>query len=125
MASKKDFTADLNPALSFITARHVDTTDEPVQPEQESGSVSKTPIELPPVVEKSTISEVDTAPTKQISRYGPKVIDPKGEKRSRRVQLLVRPSLYEKVMVRIKEDNISFSSLMDDLLSLYVHEKKN
>ena len=114
MASKKDFASDFNPAMAFITSMR---QEEPADRRADEAKETR------PVKRAAAPSPAPAAQVPQKERWADKIIDPNGERRTRRVQLIMRPSLYAKVERKLKENDISFASLMDQLLSEYVGEK--
>jgi len=86
-AKKKSFKSDLNPALQFIS-----TQEAPEQEaEQEQPRAAKAP-------------------------EGYKLNQLYIEKKSKRVQLLMQPSLFEKVKARANREGLSFNELVHSIL---------
>ena len=111
MASKKDFASDFNPAMAFITSMQPTAPAPAETPKRDrAGARERAPAAVPD-------------PAARRERWADKIIDPNGERRTRRVQLIMRPSLYAKVQQKLDENHLSFASLMDQLLSEYVGEK--
>ena len=112
-AKSKKTNFDMNPALAFITTRQQDEED----------TTSRTTIA--PQTSQSTPEPINIpAKTPKRSKGESNIIDPNGEKRTRRVQLLVRPSLYDKASAELQLTGGTFNSLIDDLLSEHVGEKR-
>lgn len=90
MASKKSFKAALNPAAQFISIP--ETQEEP------------TPSAAPERLKASAAPE------------GYKVNPAYIEKKTRRLQLLMRPSLYDRVKARAEAEGQSVNEMIDTLL---------
>ena len=92
-AAKKSFKD--NPALQFISAPETEESAEPVmQPSKESPSVQKP--EAPPAGYKIDHRYVET--------------------KSRRLQLVLQPSLYERVKKAASEQHISVNEYVHQIL---------
>lgn len=50
------------------------------------------------------------------------VVPPKEEPRSKRVNLLIQPSLHEKAQMKCREMGISFNECINQLLSVWTQE---
>lgn len=92
MAQKKSFKADLNPAMQFIS----------------------TPAE--------EIAERETAPRTEDAPEGYKVNPLYIEKRSKRLQLLVQPSLYDKIKAQADTEGCSVNDFIHRVLEDAVKE---
>lgn len=92
MAKKKSFTATDNPALSFISKETIAKVDSPAEPEA-----------LPTVREKAP----------EGYKYNPEFI----EKKSRRVQSLILPSLYNDAKALSSELGISLNDFINKALA--------
>lgn len=92
MASKKSFKTALNPAAQFISIPEAEVQEEPTRP------VSP---------ERLRSSE---APE------GYKVNPAYIEKKTRRLQLLMRPSLYDKLKARAQAEGQSVNEMIDTIL---------
>lgn len=94
MKSKKDFSNAINPAMQFITPRG----DEAGKglPQSDPGYVYSEPRTPPPGF-----------------RQNPAFI----EKKTRRMQLLVRPSLYDRLKAQAEAGGVSVNELIDRILS--------
>ena len=115
--SKKSFT-DANPAMAFISTAHEDAEDFALtQPTKEA------------LEEKH---EVEAAPAKPKTKRNPKP-NSKGvkavpmktnyavvETKSKRVQMLMQPSLYDAVKKEAKDKNISVNEMMHEILKNHV-----
>ena len=99
MAKKKSFTASDNPALSFIsqeTIDRVDRTDTPAEPEEQS------PV-LPTVRKKPP----------EGYKYNTELIETK----SRRVQSLILPSVYNDAKALSSELGISLNDFINKAIA--------
>lgn len=92
MAQKKSFKADLNPAMQFISTPTEETT------------------------EMATYYENEKVPK------GYKVNPVYIEKRSKRLQLLVQPSLYDKVKAQAETEGCSVNDFIHRVLECAVKE---
>ena len=93
---KKSFTGDLSPALAFITI--------PEEPAQETPAEWTTPTATP-----------QKAPDGY--RFNPELI----EKKSRRVQLILQPSVVEAAKKRAATEGTSVNELMSQALKAYLN----
>ncbi len=93
MAQKKTFKNDLNPAMQFIS--------EPTESADE----------------KATPAKLGTAPK------GYKVNPLYIETKSKRLQLLIQPSLLEKVKARAKEEGLSVNEFVHSILKEATREE--
>ncbi len=92
MAQKKSFKADLNPAMQFISTATEDT------------------------------AERETAPRSEDAPEGYKVNPLYIEKRSKRLQLLVQPSLYDKIKAQAETEGCSVNDYIHRVLEDAVKE---
>lgn len=92
MAQKKSFKADLNPAMQFIST--------------------------PP----EGAAERETAPRTEDAPEGYKVNPLYIEKRSKRLQLLVQPSLYDKIKAQADAEDCSVNDFIHRVLEDAVKE---
>lgn len=102
MPKKKTFKA--NPALQFITAH-----DEPTEPD--SGKLSRTE-ETEPTAKRPQPPEG--------YRLAPQFI----EKRTRRVQLVLQPSVYDKIKATAQAENKSLNDYIHFLLEEDIARKE-
>lgn len=110
MARKSFMNAD-NPAMQFISA------PSPMPPEEEPVTPAEKTEEKP--VEK--VSEDKPKPRTQASKADAFDIAPKSaEHKSKRAQLLMTPSLHEKVAKKAASLNMSFNELVNLVLEKYV-----
>lgn len=93
MAKKKDFTAAFNPAEQFITMPANDTPQATTEPAQVD---TTTPAAPPPAGYKMDPRYVET--------------------KSRRVQMLIQPSLHDRIKARAKAERRSVNDMMHLLL---------
>ena len=94
MAQKKSFKADLNPAMQFIS----------------------TPAE-------ETVAETVTAPRATEAPEGYKLNPLYIEKRSKRLQLLVQPSLYDKIKAQVDTEGCSVNDFIHRVLEDAVNDR--
>lgn len=92
MAQKKSFKADLNPAMQFIST-----------PAEET-------------------AERETSPRPEDAPEGYKVNPLYIEKRSKRLQLLVQPSLYDKIKAQAEKEGCSVNDFIHRVLEDAVKE---
>lgn len=92
MAQKKSFKAELNPAMQFIST-----------PAEET-------------------AEMETAPRAEDAPEGYKVNPLYIEKRSKRLQLLVQPSLYDKIKAQADTEGCSVNDFIHRVLEDAVKE---
>lgn len=109
---KKDFGSLKSPigntALNFISANPIADVDQEEVKEKE-------------VVEDKKIEEVDTSTSRRRRRPGrPKL----KETRSQRVVLLLKPSLYDKVLQKAEAMDISVNELYEHLMIEYLDNEK-
>ena len=111
--SKKSFT-DANPAMAFISTAHEDAEDFALtQPTKEA------------LEEKH---EVEAAPAKPKTKRNPKP-NSKGvkavpmktnyavvETKSKRVQMLMQPSLYDAIIDKAEKEGVSVNEMMHEIL---------
>lgn len=93
MAKKKDFTAAFNPATQFISM--------PANEQQETPQATTEPAQV----------ETTTAPPAGY-KADPRYIETK----SRRVQMLIQPSLHDRIKARAKQERRSVNDMMHLLL---------
>lgn len=105
MAKKSFINAD-NPAMQFISAPASEPEAAPgITPEETS----------------ATSAEVQNSPAQQQNITDIYFIPPKSaEHKSKRAQLLMTPSLHEKVVKKAASLNMSFNELVNLLLEKYV-----
>lgn len=119
MAGKKSFAGQENPALAFISAQ------EPVQAEERpaasrkaakkaEGGKSRLEVETRPLHkgEKATSAHVKTTDAPEGFKANPLFVETK----SRRLQLLVQPSLYEAIKERATAEGQSVNELVHKIL---------
>lgn len=114
MAKKSFMNAD-NPAMQFISA------PSPMPPEEEPAKAS--PAEKPEAEAKPVekVPENKPKPKSQASKADAFDIAPKSaEHKTKRAQLLMTPSLHEKVVEKAASLNMSFNELVNILLEKYV-----
>lgn len=104
MAGKKSFTAQQNPALAFISA-------------QEGGAEDKKrlQIETRPLYQReeaSSAAHIKTTDAPEGFKANPLFVETK----SRRMQLLVQPSLYEAIKARATAEGQSVNELVHSIL---------
>ena len=102
--SKKSFT-DANPAMAFISTAHEDAEDfaltQPTKEELEA--------------------KLDPEPLNKVSNGVPMKKNPEFiETKSKRVQMLMQPSLYDAVKKEAKDKNISVNEMMHEILKNHV-----
>ena len=102
--SKKSFT-DANPAMAFISTAHEDAEDfaltQPTKEELEA--------------------KLDPKPLNKVSNGVPMKKNPEFiETKSKRVQMLMQPSLYDAVKKEAKDKNISVNEMMHEILKNHV-----
>lgn len=115
--SRKSFT-DANPAMAFISTAHEDAEDFALtQPTKEA------------LEEKH---EVEAAPAKPKTKRNPKP-NSKGvkavpmktnyavvETKSKRVQMLMQPSLYNSIKERAEKEGVSVNEMMHEILKNHI-----
>ncbi len=107
MAGKKSFTAQQNPALTFISVQE----SEPIQDAMKAESADSFQ------KQEETTASASSAHIKQAS--GPdgfKVNPIYVETKSRRMQLLVQPSLYEAIKAKATAESVSVNELIHTIL---------
>jgi hypothetical protein len=130
MANKKTFKADINPAMQFISAPSEETRQETTQhetantnkPQKRSPPLPPFPTPTAPISggfpsTSLTKQEDTTAPTQTGKppvgyRMNPLYIETK----SRRLQLLVQPSLHAKLKARAETESKSINDLVHSIL---------
>jgi len=98
MASKKSFKADINPAMQFIS--------QPEEAPQEEATVT------------NSLTQSDTTPP-TLKGAIPSGFKPNPlyiETKSRRLQLLVQPSLYDRLKARATQEGKSINELVNSFL---------
>lgn len=105
MASKKSFANVINPAERFISIPQEEPREEPRENQKEE-----------PVKAPSTI-EVATPPD------GYKVNHEYIEKKSRRLQLLTKPSTHETLKAIADSKHMSLNDLINTLLEAYIAQE--
>ena len=108
MAGKKSFTAQQNPALAFISAQ---------EPESGAEDKKRLQIETRPLyqrkeAEASSAAHVKTTDAPEGFKANPLFVETK----SRRMQLLVQPSLYEAIKARATAEGQSVNELVHSIL---------
>lgn len=94
--AKKDF-KNTNPAMSFISAESIEAVDG-----------------------KNT-----TTPTGEVQAPAGYRVAPKtAEIKSRRVQILLQPTLYDAVKAKATEEGISFNEAVSTALKKYIKKRK-
>jgi len=94
-----------NPALMFITqAEEPQTAPEPQQPRNR-------------ITRKAEDSPLQAAPeTRAAATSGQRTPPPRKEYKSRRLQLLIQPSLYEEIRDRAEAEGLSVNEEIHNLL---------
>lgn len=105
MAGKKSFVSQQNPALAFISAQE----EAPQQAEDNSPSDAKGAKKAVGAAKKPTI-KASKAP--EGFKANPLYVETK----SRRMQLLVQPSLHEAIKARATAEGISVNELIHSIL---------
>lgn len=109
MAKSKNFRSDTNPTMSFISQETIDKVDgEQRESKEEVKKTGKT-----------------TNPTggKKKAPEGYKLNPEYIETKSKRVQLLVQPSVYEAVKAKAKGLGISANEAINEALREYIEER--
>ncbi len=106
MAGKKSFTGQKNPALAFISAQ-----------EPESGTEAKEPHKADTA---SSTVKMKATDAPEGFKANPLFVETK----SRRMQLLVQPSLYEAIKARATAEGLSVNELVHTLLEDAVGRKE-
>ena len=108
MAGKKSFTAQQNPALAFISAQ---------EPEGKAEGKKRLQVETRPLyqreeAEASSAAHVKTTDAPEGFKANPLFVETK----SRRLQLLVQPSLYDAIKARATAEGQSVNELVHSIL---------
>lgn len=108
MAGKKSFTGQQNPALAFISAQ---------EPEGGAEDKKRLQIETRPLyqreeAEASSAAHVKTTDAPEGFKANPLFVETK----SRRMQLLVQPSLYDAIKARATAEGQSVNELVHSIL---------
>lgn len=107
MAGKKSFTGQQNPALAFISAQ---------EPEGRAEDKKRLQVETRPLYkreeETSSPAHVKTTDAPEGFKANPLFVETK----SRRMQLLVQPSLYEAIKARATAEGQSVNELVHSIL---------
>lgn len=128
MARKKTFVTDAqlqeNPALTFISQESVDAVEGRAQPE---------PIEEPAPEPKSAEMQAEPAAEQPLSRALPAMPKPpQGFKRnpefievkSKRIQLVMQPSLYQRVKAASEAEGVSFNEYCHRVLDMFTAQER-
>lgn len=129
MPKKKSFTQD-NPALAFITG----AGEEPQQPETQPEAQEPPTIRLPgtePREIKAQIERQTTEPRTVTLQYTQPEQPPEGykfnprfiEKKTKRFNALLKPSLFERVKAAAEEAGLSVNDLINQTLEAAFPEK--
>lgn len=116
MAGKKSFTAQQNPALAFIS------TQEPEGKAEGAEEKKRLQIETRPLYQReegataSSAAHVKTTDAPDGYKANPLFVETK----SRRMQLLVQPSLYEAIKARATAEGQSVNELVHSILEAAV-----
>ncbi len=102
MAKKKDFT---NPMGFFFSQESIDQAEKTEQPIKEEKPSSK------------RTTKKRTAPPAQDDL-------PKREKKSQRVQILLKPTLYAELRQRAYEEDLSVNEAISRAIKAYLKERK-
>lgn len=109
MAGKKSFTAQQNPALSFISVNE----DEPQEKERKNSTSNHQPeMKQNQQVKETGFSNVRNTEVPDGFKINPLYL----EKRSRRIQLVVQPSLYEAIKAKATAEGVSVNELIHTIL---------
>ena len=109
MAGKKSFAGQQNPALAFISAQ---------EPESGAEDKKRLQIETRPLYQReakeepSSAAHVKTTDAPEGFKANPLFVETK----SRRMQLLVQPSLYEAIKARATAEGQSVNELVHSIL---------
>lgn len=114
MAGKKSFTAQQNPALAFISAPEA----TPEQAEDNIPSTTKGAVKAPKATE--TNARVKTTEAPKGYKANPLFVETK----SRRLQLLVQPSLYEAIKERATAEGQSVNELVHSILEAAIEREE-
>lgn len=108
MAGKKSFTAQQNPALAFISAQESEGKAEGKKRLQ----VETRPLYQREEAEASSAAHVKTTDAPEGFKANPLFVETK----SRRLQLLVQPSLYDAIKARATAEGQSVNELVHSIL---------
>lgn len=117
MSTKKSFSEDLNPALAFIDVGTPGESD-PVSSEELSIVVNGVESADPELVQKEFSQEqvrknfADNPLSLLLRHHQP-------ETKSRRVQMLLRPSTYDRLKKQARRANISVNAYVNAILEYY------
>lgn len=109
MAGKKSFTGQQNPALAFISAQEPEAERVEVQdaePRKATTTAAKKPEKT------STDTKVKTTDAPEGFKANPLFVETK----SRRMQLLVQPSLYDAIKAKATAEGRSVNELVHSIL---------
>lgn len=112
MAGKKSFKDALNPAMQFISTPEPEPEETPAAPAEER------PRKRRPSAAPEKPLRASNAP--EGFKVDPRFI----EKKTRRLQLLLRPSLFEKLKARAEAEGLSVNELTDILLEDALSDQK-
>ena len=103
--TKKSF-ANANPAMAFISTAHEDAEDFALtQPTKEA------------------LEELDPKPLNKVSNGVPMKKNPEYlETKSKRVQMLMQPSLYNSIKEEAEKEGISVNEMMHTILKNHVEQ---
>lgn len=109
MAKKKTFKEDINPAMQFISAPTEEIAEEPAPAE--------------PIAPSIAAPAASTTASKPKAPDGYKLNPLYIEKKSKRVQLLMQPSVYEKLKEKAKSKETSFNDFIHTILQEVAEEE--
>lgn len=129
MPKKKSFTQD-NPALAFITGAGEQTQQPETQPEAQEPPTIRLPGTEPREI-KAQIERQTTEPRTVTLQYTQPEQPPEGykfnprfiEKKSKRFNALLKPSLFERVKAAAEEAGLSVNDLINQTLEAAFPEK--
>ena len=107
MAGKKSFATQQNPALAFISAQEA----APQGAEDNNASGAKGAVKAAEAPQKGR-ARIKASGAPEGFKLNPLYI----EKKSRRMQLLVQPSLYEAIKARATAEGTSINELVHSIL---------
>mgnify|MGYP005964692095 FL=1 len=108
MAGKKSFTGQQNPALAFISAQEPEGGAE----DKKRLQIETRPLHQREEAEASSAAHVKTTDAPEGFKANPLFVETK----SRRMQLLVQPSLYDAIKARATAEGQSVNELVHSIL---------
>ena len=106
MAAKKSFAGQQNPALAFISTQEPEAVETPTEQKAAAPERSRK------TGKASSASHVKAAAAPEGFKVNPMFVETK----SRRMQLLVQPSLYEAIKARATAEGCSVNELVHSIL---------